>query len=255
MRNFDGLHLETLREDLEEDAKKTYGSLNRTIINLESGTVKTEFALKSLNWSIEKLRLYAQAVEETLLFLVLQRLEPYFDDNRVPHENEFSDLAIFMDIIHGILKDEIDRDTDEQEFLRSLPTRRPADLEDFMHLEVEVLLVDPNKTTLRIVENELLNCGFRVTPVQTAYKALRLAVCTRPDVIIASSVQEDLGGVSLACALRAIPETKQVPVGILTSYARSHRSFVDLPEGIPLIRKGKNFSNDLTETLSNFEII
>ena len=52
---------------------------------------------------------------------------------------------------------------DEAEFARSLPVMRPADLDDLGQLAVEILLVDPQRTSARFVARELQACGFSVS--------------------------------------------------------------------------------------------
>jgi CheY-like chemotaxis protein len=87
---------------------------------------------------------------------------------------------VFIDTLQIILAGRVALPADEAEFARSLPVMRPADVDDLGQLSVEVLLVDPQRTSARFVARELQACGFRVATAQRSYEALELAARTRP---------------------------------------------------------------------------
>ena len=143
-----------------------------------------------------------------------------------PADEQIGDIETFLDLMQGILDGEVGGEVNEAEFFRSLPVRRPADLADFQHLDLEILVVDTNKTAARIVERELANCGYRVTLVARSFEALELAIRTRPDMIIASGVLDEMSGIDLASALAVIQPTETIPFALLTSSDEIGRAHV-----------------------------
>ena len=132
--------------------------------------------------------------------------------------------------------------------------RRPADLEDFQHLDLEILVVDTNKTAARIVERELLNCGYRVTLAVRSFEALELAIRTRPDMIISSGVLDEMSGVDLASALAVIQSTEAIPFALLTSSDANDAALRRLPMSVAILKKGTGFSDDFAAALEQFGI-
>ena len=77
----------------------------------------------------------------------------------------------------------------------------------------------------------------------------------RPDLIVASAVREGLSGSDLIGALKATPATRRVPLALLTSFAPGHSSLAKLPDGVPVIRKGPEFGDDLARALAHCGIV
>ena len=201
-----------------------------------------------------KLLALASVAGQPLMGLLLRRLDDYLLDLENPGDSHIDDLETFVDVIRGILDAEIPSDIDQAEFVRSLPVRRPLDIEDVEHLDIEILVVDPHRTAARIVERDLVNCGFRVSMAHRSFEALELTVRTQPDMVISSAVLDEMSGVELACALAAIESTGRVPFALLTSFEPCHASLKRLPSEAALIRKGEDFGADLAEALSRFRL-
>ena len=80
-----------------------------------------------------------------------------------------------------------------------------------------VLLVEENMTQMLAVTSLLAREGYRVVGAKEGMEAYRLAVTDPPDVVITEKNVPKLDGYSLLAALRNIPETRKVPVLMLTS--------------------------------------
>ncbi|MFD1379143.1 PleD family two-component system response regulator [Fodinicurvata halophila] len=106
-----------------------------------------------------------------------------------------------------------------------------------------------------MIEREISECGYRVTSVSTPFHALEMIVRTQPDLVIISAVLADLSGVDLAAGLKAMPQTRNTGMALITSYAREHDSLKYLPSAVPIIRKGASFADDLTSALNDQFII
>ncbi len=223
--------------------------------NLRTGGSAAVDAVPRMTGEVRKLLGLCTGMGLPLLDLLLRRLDNYLTDLDEPSASQIDDLDVFVDIMRGLLENEVDNNVDEAEFVRSLPVRRPVELEDLEHLNVEILLVDPNRTSARIIARDLQNCGYRVAMAQSSFEAIELAVRTRPDIVLSSSVLDDIAGVDLAAALAALPKTKSTPFVLVTSYDPDHPSLAGLPESAAVVRKSSQFGDDLAEALERFGII
>jgi CheY-like chemotaxis protein len=174
------------------------------------------------------------------------------DSDTIPRH--YADIDTIFDILDQIFDGEIDDSTDEAEFLRSLPTPQPADTDVFQAEDVEMLLVDPQRASTRAIAKQIQGLGYSVTATQDVFEALKLAVSTKPDMIVASVMQKELSGVSLARALKAVPETEGIPVAVITSFARGNRALAGLPDSVALVDKGKDFQGNLLEAMTRFDL-
>lgn len=188
-----------------------------------------------------------------LLNVTMHRLTNYLEGFNRPTRDEVQDIQTYADTMRGIIEGSISHDGwDFSEFVRSLPVRRPMDIEDLEHLDIEVMVVEGRRSTARIFERELQACGYRVVTVHNPLEALSMAVKTKPDMILTSAELDDISGVDLACAVQAMPSTRNIPMALLTSYDRNHAKLKDLPEEVATMHKGSRFSDDLADTLEKF---
>lgn len=94
---------------------------------------------------------------------------------------------------------------------------------------VPVLLVaDDDEDILMLVQLRLSRSGFEVVVARDGEEALRLVREHRPDLVVLDVMMPKVTGIDVVRALRADPETVDVPVILLT--ARS--SETDVEEGI-----------------------
>src|SRR3546814_19867409 len=113
----------------------------------------------------------------------------------------------------------------------------------------------PQRSAARVVERELAACGYRVSTVLDPFEALELILDTRPDLVLTAMVMPRLTGVDLACALSAMPATRDIPTAVLTSLEPNHPDLSALPLGAGLIRRGPRFGDDLAPVLARFSHI
>jgi CheY-like chemotaxis protein len=107
---------------------------------------------------------------------------------------------------------------------------------------------------LRLVERELVACGYRVVTSVSPLEAFELCVRMKPDMVITAMVMSDLSGIELARAFGAMETTAKIPVGLLTSLAPGHSSLKNLPGNTAIIRAGEHFQDDLAATITRFGI-
>ena len=92
--------------------------------NLRTGGSAAEEALPRMVGEVRKLLGLCTGMGLPLLDLLLRRLDNYLTDLDDPNPRQVDDLDVFVDIMRGLLENEVDDNVDEAEFVRSLPVRR-----------------------------------------------------------------------------------------------------------------------------------
>lgn len=102
---------------------------------------------------------------------------------------------------------------------RSAPSPLPRNLVD-----VRVLVVDDDETTLEFLAAALSYCGAQVTTAASAAEALAALARARPDVVLSDIAMREHDGYWLLRAIRGLsdPVLSQVPVVAATAYGRVH---------------------------------
>jgi len=240
-----------------DELRDTASGLQVLIGNLRSRSVPVAEGLAQLKRDSSNLRSQAQALGLPLVKLVTHRLEEYVGELHDLGTAEIDEIEIFVTKIEHLADGDSAQEVDVPSVVRSLPHKRNADV-DFGKIEkknVEILLAVPEKAMSRIVERELANCGYRTSVVRDAFEAIETVVRTRPDMVIASMELGVLSGVDLGCALAAMPATEGVAYALFTSYEWGNPKLKSLPARAAIIRKGAQFSSDLAECLSRFEVM
>lgn len=187
----------------------------------------------------------------TLLELVAVRLEDYVSACSGLSARGLQDVRTYLDAISDIGEGAISGDSNAAEFVRRLPARPNDDISDDIEIRsVEVMLVMLHGAQTRFVARELQACGYRVSLCTSTIAALEQAVHTKPDMMIVSAMMPGLSGLDLAMALTNMPETRNIPVAVITSMAKGSESLKVLPQHIPLIRKNAQFGDDLAAALA-----
>jgi len=186
-----------------------------------------------------------------LVSVISHRLEDFLAEAPVLDTSLVDDTQIFLDRMRDVVEGVLDPDDKKTaEIVRALPAKRVSfDVKDVRVLDIEVMTIMPKGTTTKIVEKELKACGYRINNVENPFEALEYIVRTKPDMIVASGVLPGLSGVDLACALTAMPVTRDIPFVLFTSNDKNHSSLLPLPEAVSIVRKGSMFSEDLAEAL------
>ena len=95
----------------------------------------------------------------------------------------------------------------------------------------KILLVDDDDDIREVAQMSLeMTAGWEVVAAASGAQALRLAAAERPDAILLDVMMPGMDGPDTARALRAAPETADIPVVLLTAkvQAADRRRFDDL---------------------------
>jgi CheY-like chemotaxis protein len=80
-----------------------------------------------------------------------------------------------------------------------------------------ILLAEDDRLVSTIMQNILVKKGYRVVLAPNGMEAYQLVLKEKPDVILTDKVMPKLDGYALQSALRAQPETRNIPVIMISS--------------------------------------
>jgi CheY-like chemotaxis protein len=237
-----------------DEARDVVASLEVRMQQIRNGTLNPEDAASQLTQDASNLRLKVKAVNLSGLTPLSHRLDEYLGQAKQITKENLPDLQRFSDRISSILEGEEIPVEEIATMVRSLPHKSTFDVADVTVTDTEVTLVLPQKTAARVVERELAACGYRVSTVLDPIEAFEIVLATKPDLVVTTAVMPRLSGIDLACALSAMPSTREIPVAVLTSLEPNHPDLQALPMNVGLIRRGERFGADLADTLARFNI-
>ncbi|TCS62157.1 response regulator [Varunaivibrio sulfuroxidans] len=247
-----------LESEFLEDVKDTVSQLDIQLANLRANKNLLDEGLAPVRQLVHNLMAQGRGVNMPTIHLLVHRLNEYLTEVKALDDTHVDNIQTFVDKINGVLDGDIDPAGIDAtpKLVRELPKKVFADIDfgDITPQDVEVLLVIPERSMARIVEQEMAACGYRTSNAKTSYEAFNLAIQTKPDLIVASMELGDLRGVDLACAFAAMQPTHALPFCLLTSYEWGNPALDRLPLRAALLRKGPAFGSDLAEALARFRI-
>jgi len=186
---------------------------------------------------------------------VAHRLENYLTDLDDLNVDHLRNVQVYVDVMSDVITSRRSlSDSQIQDIVRRLPPKPGFEVADVVVSEVEVMLAMPGEAASHFVTQQLQECGYRVVRVSSPFEALEQAVRTQPDLLLVSAVMDGLSGMDLASAVLAMVVTSNLKVALLTSLDMDDPHLLELPEGVPVIRKGPEFGDDLAEALTTLGI-
>ncbi len=239
-----------------DEVRDVCNTLDVLLGNLRSGTARSDDGLGTLRRSFVSLEARSKGVDQPLISILAYRATDYLSDIKELGPAQINDLQTFVDRMRAVVDGDAATIEAAPQLVRELPAKRATDFDigDVKQLNIESMVVAPDRMTQRVVSRELAACGYRVSSEKSALRALELISRTRPDFVIVSAVLDELSGIDIASALTAMPSTRNIPIALLTSYSWGHPSLHDLPTRVAIIRKGNSFGSDLAEFLGRFGV-
>jgi CheY-like chemotaxis protein len=216
-----------------------------------SAQIKRGEGLDDLRRFVFEVQGQAHNFNHLLLETTARQAQNYLTAVNELDRRTIEDLITYIDIIASLASGETAPDADAKALVRRLPAR-PAPMGEMTvgdAPQLEVVAVMELGAQTHFVEREMRACGYRITIISDTLQAMARAVLAKPDVMIISAVMPGLSGIDLAIGLKAMPETRNIPVAVLTSLPKDHPQLKMLPETVPIIRKGDNFGDDLAKAL------
>ncbi len=245
--------LEELRTEAIDSAEDRLRNLHEAVQDFSNGCVGSKDALAAIRLEAHSLKSVAASFEMKALKAMCHRFEDYFFNVKELTPEICKDIQFFADRMAECLDGFVQgREIDISELVRKLPNKAGFEVSDITVADIEVMLVMAPGTATKIVTRELMECGYRMVNVATTMDAFQLIPVMKPDAVIISRVMPELSGIDLACALKAMPVTKDLPVALL---ATDSGSLKDLPETVPVLRKGANFADDVADVFVKLGIL
>jgi hypothetical protein len=198
---------------------------------------------------VQESRLETKLLDITLQ--PLQRLHEYLDDLQAAESKIIANLKFYSPPLH----DNDCTEADIRTFSRSLPVRMPIDMDNILQIDIEVVLIEPNKTFAKLASQELPACRCRVITLRGSIDASTYVIRAKPDMIITSVELDEISDTNLACAIGAMPFIQNILFAFLTSRDRNHSALRELPEASIVIKKDDKFSNSLADALARFDLL
>jgi CheY-like chemotaxis protein len=234
-------------EDSAEDLKNLISFLNEAV----AGSRTMETALHDARRVAVNMTGGANGFELPLIGVTAQRFDDYVTSLSDQETLGLGNMIIFAETLLDLLDAPDENEESASQLLRRLPAKGTFNPSDVDVREIEVLLVMSPGVATRVIERELMECGYRVTTVGNSFKALEFATRALPDLLIVSAVMPDLEGIDLMLALKAMPATRNIGAALITSLDPEHPSLQHLPPTVPIIKKSASFGDDLTNALQD----
>ena len=247
-------------EEIVEDLRREFlDEITDSLRNIDLGLDAARHGNKPIDEVIEEVRRFTLPLRGQssnygvrLIGTVATRMEDYLANVKEPSPDVLDDLQVFVETLEDIVEGKTPLDADASKLVRTLPAKIGFGAGDITIdvRNVEVMLVMLYGTATHFVEREMQQCGYRVSNVTTTFEALPLIVRTQPDLVIISAIMPELDGIDLAIALSTMPATRNIPTALITSLDADDDHLKQLPNSIPVIRKGSTFGDDLADALS-----
>ncbi len=248
--------VEEASQEVLDAIEDRLGQMNDLLAEAAAGRTDLVAAVGLLRQHAHTIKGLAAGVGAGILKVVAHRLEDYLNAVERLEGAALADSQTFIDRLSEALDGRLDLSPAEiAQFCRRLPAKHSFSVEDVEVRDVEIMLVAPEGAGTHYVTRELAECGYRMINVWSSADAMALAAQMRPDLIIVSNVMDELSGVDFACAIRAMPTTKAIPVAVLTSQKRDHPSLEGLPADVPLLSKSGRFADDITQVFVDLGLL
>jgi len=246
--------VEELRTEAIDTVEDRLESLQETIRNFQDGVIEGKHVLATVRLEAHSIKSVAASFDMKTLMVLCHRFEDYFFNVNALKLDHCADIMFFVDRLAECLEAFVNnKEIDVSKLMRKLPNKGGFDVGDVSVSEIEVMLVMEPGIATKIVTRELLECGYRMINVASTMDAFQLIPSMKPDAVIVSRIMPELSGVDLACALKAMPTTRDIPVALIAASEKDNVK--DLPDSVPVLRKGENFGDDVADVFVKLGIL
>ncbi|NVJ98429.1 MAG: Hpt domain-containing protein [Alphaproteobacteria bacterium] len=246
--------IEELRTEAIDTVEDRLHNLTQAVADFQAGIINGNDALAAIRLEAHSLKSVAASFEMKALKVMCHRFEDYFFNMKELTEGACKDILFYADRMSECLDAFVNhREIDVSQMMRKLPNKGGFEVGDITVTDIEVMLVMEPGIATKIVTRELLECGYRMINVASTLDAIQLIPSMKPDAVIVSRVMPELTGIDLACALRAMPTTRDIPVALIATDQKE--KYKDLPSDVPVLRKGSNFADDVADVFVELGIL
>jgi chemotaxis protein histidine kinase CheA len=245
-----------LRQDFLADARDRLDSME-SAAEFAAGSAPADGAqaLLAIRREAHNLKGLGASFGFPALTMIAHRLEDFAAELSTLSGRYVSDALKFVDCMRDIV--DRGRDPDDRrvgEIMRALPAHASPEFEVGESRQIEILLLVPSQTLRRMLSAELRALGGRVSTVQSPWQWLEMAARTAPDLVISSAIIDQVSGIDMACALRAMSVTERLPIALVTSLGDDHPDLKRLPNDVAIVRLGRSLSEDLGDAVTRLAL-
>ena len=251
-------HFEEIKQEAIDALEDRTAQMDSLLKAYKAGAIDADALLSELRILTHSAKSASTTPEMSAIKAISHRFEDYLADIKELSDSIIDALQVFVDCQARAIENYAnDISEDISVLMRSLPAKGSYNfnVEDITVTDTEVMLVMEPGIATKIVTRELLECGYRMVNVASTMDALMLIPSMRPNLVIVSWSMPELDGVDLACAIRAMPTTRDIPVALLTSEALDSATLRNLPNDVPIMRKGGNFADDVADVFVKLGLI
>lgn len=248
-------HFARLQEEFLDFATDSVQTLDRIVDDADRQRELTPAAMVELARIVHSIKGMGSNFGYNNLTILAHRLEDFLSSVDTLGAADLADLRYYVDRFGDVVDGTISRDGPIDTVVRALPMRSRFEIADVTVAKVEVGLVMEAGAQFRLVAKELAACGYRVMPVHSSLQAVEYVYLTRPDLVIVSANMPGMDGIDLVRALKAMRATEAIPCALLTAFDRDSKALQAVPKSVPIIRKGKEFGDDLAQALQSVGLL
>lgn len=186
----------------------------------------------------------------TTISIVAHRFEDYLNEAHKSSEKRdiVADLTSFLDQMRALGEIAVEpREEVSATMLRHLPVFsahvEEAKLSD---VHIDALIVSPSNTVASIARMVMENNGIQTSVTRVSTEGLMLAIKTKPDIVMFSLEMDTLSGIDLALAIRAMGQTQNTILVLITSASKDHPEILRLPKDINIVFESSGLVPDLS---------
>lgn len=246
----------TLRLEFVDGCDDRLTEMELLLEQAAQGKAKEAEALRAIRRAAHSIKGTSASLGFPFVSILAHRLEDFLDGETRCTIDIRRAITRYMDVIRSQVErpDYTPSQEERNAIIRELPSKMTLQDMAIDVRDVEALLIIPSSVTAKIVRTELAACGFRSIRTAIAMDGLQLGLHSDPDFIIVSQTLDELSGVDLIRAFRAISVTANTPSAILTSFAPSNPAFATLPQDTSIIRTGNaHFSQDMGDFIAKID--
>jgi len=180
---------------------------------------------------------------------IAHTLEDYIEVSPTIGDEQLDAVQIYLDRMRGVLESGENPSPEELRKLLRLHDISAEEIHSQGSKTVQMLLIMPKGLQRKIIAQELGSCGFRVIIADDPISAISIAIAKRPDMALSTMFMEQMTGMELVRAFRVIKKTKDIKFILMTSDNNDQDEAFALPSNTVMVRKGKDFTEDLTLAL------
>lgn len=242
--------LERLRREFIDDASERLDRIDNHIDMLyrNSGDKKTN--LIGFQREIHSMKGSAGTYGFHSVTLIAHRLEDYIETIPQLSSDLLLSFQAYVDKMREILEsgNEV-QDGQLEQILEALPSSATTTKVSQDKPAESVFLVMQKGVQRRLITTELVSRGFEMAFSNHPLEAFSLVVSLKPDLIVSSIEFDQLSGLELARAFRAVKAAKNIPIVFLTSYDKKKLENTQFPENTHVVQKGPHFASELGDQL------